>query len=525
MWLDTIIDALNFVFDPLGGAALVALFYWFRFHTSKGTRSYTTKPLFLFGVLAFMIPFVALYMMLQGGLHPLASIWVLILVWLIPVIPAAWRNFCQRLADIPTGALALRAELAAAPFQVPPGDEPVLQRRLARIGYRVDDFRAVQSTAIQSRFMKISAIMFHLERWAADREGFMDRNSEQYAELLAVFDVLCFRTVRVLKSCAEIYGAIMEDSQVEPDDWQALDSLSTRHSAVSQLQLAAQTAAGCMLEDLRKDMDSLLNNLMLFAVRAALAGEWRLARSKQRLGAIGFTLEPPPPGIMIFVAAVTGFTFVWCLLWLFVSGTMIEMPGDRSAGMMRTLLLTPLYFIANFSLVYYFKRQFAFANENIFGRLPLGFILSVGIAGALLTLPVQIWFDLSQFPGRSGVVLHDLPILIFPWGIGTMAALLVQDSTWDRRSQTTRQMRDGLVFGGGMTVMLWLLLAIHQAIDIPVMEISDEVSGWWFVAKFVLPTFAFGFIIGYAMIGRLREAAARCPAKRPVLASAALASA
>ena len=527
MSLDKLVELLKFTFDLLAGPALVALFYWFRFHTSKGTRSYTTKPLFAFGVVAFMIPFVLIYKGLSYALPPLASIWLLILAWLVPILPAAWRNFCQGLAGIPAGALALRDELAASPFQVSRSDEPVLQRRFARIGYRVDDFRAVQSTAIQSRFMKISAIMVHLERWAADRESFMERNAERYAELLAVFDVLCFRTVRVLKNSRDIYGAIMEESQVEPDDWQALDSLSTRHSAVSQLQLAAQTAAGAMLEDLRKDMDSLLNNLMLFAVRAALAGEWSLDRSKRRLGDIGFTLEPVSPGIMKFVAKVTAFTFVWCLLWLLASGKIIEMPGDQSAGAMRTLILTPLYFIVNFSLVYYFKRQFAFANESIFGRLPVGFILSVGILGALLTLPVQMWFDHAQFSQGPypDVVLHELPVLIFPWGIGAMAALLVQDSTWDRRSRKTRQLRDGLVFGGGMTMMLFVLLAIHQVAPIPVMGIADHLSGSMFLLFFVLPTFLFGFIIGYGMIGRLREAAARCPVRSAPLVSPGFAGA
>src|SRR5947209_5586663 len=176
--------------------------------------------------------------------------------------------------------------------------------------------------------------MLHLEGWAGSGESFMERNSDVYAELLAVYDALCFRTVRVLKSSAEIYGAIMEDSQVEPDDWQALDQLSTRHSVVSQLQLAAQTAAGCMLEDVRKDMDSLLNNLLLFAARAALAGEWSLGRSKRRLGAIGFTLEPSSPGIVKFVATVAAFTFVWCLLWLLGSGKVIQVPGDQAAGVL-----------------------------------------------------------------------------------------------------------------------------------------------------------------------------------------------
>jgi hypothetical protein len=524
--LANVVEPLNAIFESFGGPLLVALFYWFRFHTLKGTRSFTTRPLFAFGVAVFIAPFLVVYAILPDTLSPLASIWLVMFVWLIPVLPPAWRRFCQELAGIPVGALALRDTLAAAPFQVNPDDMPSLQRKLSRIGYQIDDFRAVQSTAIQSRFLKISALMLHLERCAAGHEAFMERNAELYAELLSVYDLLCFRTVRVLKSCAEIYGAIMEDSQVEPDDWQALDQLSTRRSPVSQLQLAAQTAAGCMLEDLRKDMDSLLNNLLLFSVRASMAGELTLARSKRRLGAIGFTLDPSSPGILKFVANVAAFTFAWSLSWLLLSGKLIHMPGDQSVGVLRTLLVTPLYFIVNFWLVYYFKRQYALANETIFGRLPVGFILTIGLCSALVFFPVQATFDFYQFPDRPylDVVLRELPLLIFPWGIGAMTALLVQDSTWSRRTRRTRKFRDGLVFGGGMTVMLFMLLAIHRMISIPVMKIVDHISGWTFVLSFVLPTFVFGFIIGYAMVGRLREAAARYTVGSPI-GTASLASA
>lgn len=528
MTLDNVVDALNASFESFGGPLLVVLFYWFRFHTLKGTRSFTTKPLFVFGVAVFITPFLIVYAILPDKLSPLAAIWLLMFIWLVPVVPKAWRKFSQELAGIPVSAFALRDALAASLFQVNPDDMPSLQRKLSRIGYQIDDFRAVQSTAIQSRFLKISALMLHLERWAAGHEAFVERNSDLYAELLAVYDSLCFRTVRVLKSSAEIYGAIMEDSQVEPDDWQALDQLSTRHSAVSQLQLAAQTAAGCMLEDLRKDMDSLLNNLLLFAARAAFAGEWSLARSKRRLGAIGFTLEPSPPGIAKFVAVVAGFAFVWSLAWLIGSGKVVHMPGDQYVGMLRTLLVTPLYLIVNFWLVYYFKRHYAFANESIFGRLPVGFILTIGLWSALIFFfPVQAAFDFYQFPQKPflDVVLHELPLLIFPWGIAAMAALLVQDSTWGRRSRKTRRMRDGLVFGGGMTVMLWVLLAIHKVIPMPVMAVVDQVSGWAFFWSFVLPTFAFGFIIGYGLIAWLREAASRVPVRKPALVTASLASA
>ena len=38
----TFFAGLNDVCEYLGAPFIVALFYWFRFHTRKGTRSYTT---------------------------------------------------------------------------------------------------------------------------------------------------------------------------------------------------------------------------------------------------------------------------------------------------------------------------------------------------------------------------------------------------------------------------------------------------------------------------------------------------
>ncbi|WP_271614884.1 hypothetical protein [Bradyrhizobium sp. CCBAU 51627] len=353
----------------------------------------------------------------------------------------------------------------------------------------------------------------------------MKRNSDIYAELLTAYDAVCFRTVRVLRSSAEIYGAIMEDNEIEPDNWEALDSLSTRRSTVSQLQLAGQTAAGCMLEDLRKDMDSLLNNLLLFVVRAALAGEWTLARSKRRLGSIGFTLEPSSPGFPTFVAGVAAFAFCWALAWLVYSGQFIQEPGDPSIASLRAVIMTTLYPLVNFPLVYHFKQRYAFANENIFGRLPMQFILSIGLVGTVVIfLPVQVLFDLYQFPGEpsSRVVLYDLPLLIFPWGFGTMTALLVQDSTWGRRSRQTRQMRDGLVFGGGMLAMLAISMAIYQVVPMPAMRLVDGMTASRFFANLAVPSFLFGFIIGHLMIGWLREAAARYPVWKQDLATPSL---
>jgi hypothetical protein len=506
--LETLLEGLNDLGTHLGGPLIVVLFYWFRFRTLKGTRSYTTRALFYFGVTIFIIPFVVIYLLLPAKLSPLAAMWLAIFVWLVPVIPLAWRNFCQGIAGIPTCAFDLRDELAGSPFELRAEDCDVIRRKFGRIGYQIDDFVAVQSTAIQSRLLKVAAIMHHLEQWCANGETFIERNSEHYAELLRVFDLVSFKAVRTLKSSAAVYGAIMHEGKVEPDDWHALDSLAAQDSPSNQLQLAAQNAAGGMLEDLRKDLDFMLDNLLLFIARAALAGEGDFAGRKRRLEAIGFTMKAPPPGIMWTVATAVAVTVGWSLLWLIALNRDIDIPGDKFYGIMRTFAVTPAEFIVSFWLVHYLKRQYAFANEGIFGQPPVGFILSAGLLGALPILPLQVYFDYNQFPDRNfwQVVLGDLPVLLFPWSIGTMTALLVQDSMWSGyKSRQMKRVLDGLVFGAGMVVAVLLISAIHRLSDIPVMELLNRTSIVVMVLGVFVCTFAFGFVIGYLVIARIRE--------------------
>lgn len=519
------VKGLDAICNDLGGPLIVALFYWFRFHTLKGTRSYTTKFLFAFGVITFITPFLVIYAMLPQKMSPLAGIWLLIFIWLVPVVPTAWRSFCHGLAGIPFRALDLRNVLASSSFELRPDDIPALRRKLGRIGYQTDDFRAVQSTAIQSRFLKISAIVLHLEQWSARGEGFIDRNSEQYADLLCVFDALSFRTVRVLKNSAEIYGAMIEESKVEPDDWHALDSLATRSTPISQLQLAARTAAGSMLEDLRKDMDSLLNNLLLFVARATLSGEWNFAGRKRRLEAMGFAINSPPPDIMRTVAIATAVTVGWSLVWLLAFSKSFHIEQHAT---MRTVVVSPMYFVVNFWLVNYFRQHYAFANEDLFGRMPGGFVVSVGLCSAVLIFPVQAYFDFIQFPDRPfpQVLLHDLPLLILPWGIGAMTALLIQDSVWDGfKSDRAKRVMDGALFATGLTLLVLLLLAVHKILHVPAMETVDHASARAFVAGVLVSTFAFGFVIGYLVMARLREISSRYPADNKLISRPALASA
>jgi uncharacterized protein YjeT (DUF2065 family) len=519
----TLVTGLTDVADSCGGLLLVALFFWFRFHSLKGTRSYTTRASYYFGMAVFLLPFILAYGALTiNDLSSLAAIWVLIVVWgLTPVLPGMWRKLCHDLAQIPTYAHRLRDMLAVAPFEVPPADMTIIRRQLGRFGYQVDDFSAVQRTAIQSRFLKIAALMHALEQWSAKREAFMKRNAEVYVDLLGVFDLLCLKVNRTLRNTAAIYGAIMEESKVQPDDWHALDTLAAQGDSANRLQSAAQATAGCMLEDLRKDMDFLLDKLLLFVARATLAGERNFVRRRRRLEAIGFTIPPKASTITSTIFKAVAITFFFTLIWFLFSGDRIVASGDQQDKVViQTLTLPPLILVVNFLVVYHFKRYYAFASEGLFGGYPIRFILSIGFLTALGTLPFRVLFDkfLYSGPVLASALIGEVPLSIYSWAIGAIIALLVQDSMWRRfKSERLQQLMDGIAFGASMALAVAALLMIDQFGSIPQMHNWSltfiESLGW---------TFTFGIVIGYLVIARLRQASSLFHARSRAAPSGAL---
>jgi hypothetical protein len=103
-----------------------------------------------------------------------------------------------------------------------------------------------------------------------------------------------------------------------------------------------------------------------------------------------------------------------------------------------------------------------------------------------------------------------------------MTALLVQDSMWSSfKSRQTQRVMDGVTLGAGMMVTVLLISAIHRYFDIPVMEALDEASTAVVVIGVFVVTFAFGFVIGYLVIARIRESASPHYAdKEPMLGEA-----
>ncbi len=531
------VAALNGFCEYLGAPFLVALFYWFRFHTRKGTRSYTTLFLYCIGVIAFVLPFLLTYFFIYylvgeptgfgAAAHPepaagehaknisaLSAMCLVMLAWLLPWAPERWRDFCQGMARIPFYARAMRDTLRNAAWELRPNDWQDVSRKLGRVGYRIDDLRAVQAAPIQSRFLKIATIMHHLELLKLEGNAFLDRNAEQYANLLAVYDLLSFKAIRALKNTSEIYGAIMEDSKVQPDDWRALDSFSARNDSSNRLQSIAQIAAGTVLEDLRKDMDLFLDDLLLLTVRSVLATEWNFAGCKRRLGMVGFTVPEPSYAAVWMTLAALGISVATIVVWLITIHNPSDLiAGNKAAGLTRTFVVSPANIIVSILMVYHMKRNYAFANEGVFGGLPWKFIFTIGLAIALLILPLQVVFDHYQFRMGQPVGTEDvynsirgLPVLIYMWATGSIVALLAQDSIWNRpESERAKRVRDGLAFGAAWTFAVALLFAINHISPIPVMEkMANEASN---MIVGLVATFLAGFVFGYCMMSFVREAA------------------
>lgn len=516
--------------DAIGGGFLIAMFYWFRFHSLKGTRSYTRAALYYSGLVCFIFPFVTLYVFVAILVSPIKAVWILVALWLLPWVPAAWRRSCHALAEIPIYAHRLKEILVAAPFELRDEDAPIVQRKLARFGFLADDFRAVHATVIQARFLKMITLMHHLEKWEKDYSTFMQRNSEIYHPLLVGCDLLSFKIVRAVKSMAKVNSTIIHEgaqSGWQSDDWHMLNTLATsRDEPLYRLQSVTQATMGTVIEDLRKDIDFFLDTLSLFIVRGVLSNEWNFSRRRQKLEVMGFKIVQPPPSIVPSVLSAAVILVLCSIGWFSVIG--ISTTGSPAISLLKVITTSVLTLLISFSLVYRLKRKYAFANAGIFGGMPIMFILTVGLIPALLEIPVRAVFEYFQYgnwnqhqESHSAVLLFSLTSLIWsmgPWVTGAMTAILAQDSIWNGIS-SGRQARilDGLVFGAGWAACAFLMWAANRSWGLHVDEFNFAIQIG------VLFSFGVGFLIGFLVLAEIRDASSlREPISREAMTDALL---
>jgi hypothetical protein len=506
-------------FDLIGGFFLVSLFFRFRFHSLKGTRSYTRGASYYLGLLCFIAPFCTFYILLTEFVSTIEAIWLVICVWLVPWIPKSWRYLCHRIAQIPDYAYRVKEALLVAPFDIQTNDKDLVDRELARYGFSTNDLRAVHATVIQARLLRIATVMHHLGVWERQYHWFMERNSELYHSLLQSFDLLSFKIIRALKSMSRIDRAIITERgrSAQSDDWTTLETLSTsgKGEPIDRLQIAAQAAMGTVIEDLRKDIDLLLDRICLFVARGVLSNEWSFSQRRKKLESMGFKITEPPPSVVPSVLIVVVILAACSVAWFSIIG--ITTGGNERVAEFKILVIQTLNIVTNFSIVYYLKQRYAFANEGVFGGLPVTFILTVGFIAAIVLLPVRAIFEYYEYWDKHHgsmsefleIFQHSLMSSLFPWATGATTALLVQDSMWATiSSQRYRQILDGSVFGIVWTAALCIIWAANRS-GFPVNGMDKLPFGT------ALPTtFGLGFLVGYLSIWRMREASSL---QRPII--------
>ena len=505
--------------DFVGGFLLVSVFFSFRFHSLKGTRSYTRGASYYMGLLCFIAPFGTFYMLLTEFVSPIEAIWLVICTWLVPWIPKSWRHLCHRMAQIPDYAYRLKEVLLVASFDIQAKDIDLVDRELARYGFSTNDLRAVHATVIQARFLRIATVMHHLEEWERQYHLFMERNSEIYHSLLQSFDLLSFKIIRALKSGSRIDRAIITERgrSAQSDDWTTLETLSTsaKVEPVDSLQTAVQAAMGTVIEDLRKDIDLLLDHIFLFVARGVLSNEWSSSQRRKKLESMGFKITQPPPSVVPSVLIVVVILAACSLAWFSIIG--IATGGNEKVAEFKILVIQTLNIVTNFSIVYYLKQRYAFANEEVFGGLPVTFILTVGFIAAIVLLPARAIFEYYEYWDKHHgsmsdflqIFQHSLTFSLFPWATGATTALLMQDLMWATiSSQRHRRILDGLVFGIVWTAALCMIWAANRS-GFPVNGMDNVPFG------IALPTtFGLGVFVGYLAISRMREASSL---QRPII--------
>jgi hypothetical protein len=409
-------------------------------------------------------------------------------------------------ARIPDCAYELRALLVTVPFEMSQEDEVVVQRKLANRGYSIDDLRSAHATIIQSRLLKATTIVHHLEMWENKYKRFISRNYEQYKRILQAFDIISFKTARNLKQGNRVTAALgfsdVGSSAVK--DWQTLDSSFQSKKSPSEHDLSSvlRGTAANILEDLRKELDFFIENALMFVSRAVLSSEVDFSNRRRVLRRMGFAIQDRPTSIVPALLFIMVIISISSWLWILTFG--IATTGDIEIGKAKVLVLGGTNVLLNAILVQYSKNNFAFANQGMSGDRPWAFILTVGLVSAFFVAIVRAGFEYFQFGGEASgwslieKMYHSIPWSLNIWATGTAMALLSVDSFWDKiKSAWYRRALDGGVFGLFWVSVLLIVAALNSYF---------KVEGFPPVPLYtVIPiTFGFGFVIGFSIIENMR---------------------
>jgi len=448
---------------PIGVVIVIALARP-RFDQPFSIRSYTTAAWYYFALILYMatrlFAYYLLVLVLAWWLSPvLVALGLMLVVLRIP--PFSWddawlRRSLRALTGSPTKALRFAETLTQAELTVSKEIEAEVKSVLYRRGYDADEEWLPAAEPMRKLWFKAAVLFHEVRSWEDDRRyrGFVEGSKREFDVLRERFDQLSLKVVRVLGSIERL-GDLACQLQPERDD---------ARSAVPRTEETVMTIVGGLLENLREDIAFFLDNLCLYVARGVLAGASTARGRRQRLTELGLAVDPRLGSIPL----VLGSAFV---LYVVILGTFWLPPFSGSSadfgsrGKVLLILMIATIQVAALATAIIAKGRFGFANEDIRGRTPFGFVIGTGATTMILGAPIQFFFgwlmkkgDLAETFGYFG---NSWPWLFTAFAVGSISAWLVQDGRWSYvRWRPVQLLLDGIAMVAGMAVATFAALQL-----------------------------------------------------------------
>jgi hypothetical protein len=484
-----------------------------RFNTPRPVRTYTTAMRYFWGSAAYVVTGAALYVLSYSllvravDLRETAALGALVFTGLAVRLPGAsrverwFRQKLQRLIGYPSEAHRLASALSVAPFVPAPAVRDEVRFVLQGRGYDLDNGWLPVAEPIRELWFRAAALFQQVLRWERDPRfgSFALTAHDEFDVLRQRFDQLSLKVVRVLQTIEQI-GGLWIRADAKPGPAEGTPKPDQPEEAQQRFKNELRAIVSRLLADLREDVAFFYQNLCLFVARGIFTEcVWALGRQRA-LARLGFNLPPCERAkMMLVLAAVFGFYFVAFLLALTgsIGGLREELPRITLIALVQALAV---------GVAVVPKQLFGFANENLRGRTPWGFVLGAGVGAVLVALPVQIAFAALWLNGGdwTDVFKRSIPWLAMPFAVASSLAFLIQDGRWARLdSSTGRRLADVLVLVCTFGLALCAARGMQYLLADRVWELEIAVRDAWLIAVIAVG-------IGYMIPSTFRHPWARC---------------
>jgi hypothetical protein len=467
------------------GLLLICIYSLDRFNTPTSNRASTTAVRYYAAASAYVLIYLFAYFILLyypylvdlflkifvndkvlpaewAKTAPSTVIIAIILSVLIPKMPilakadARLRNFLQSLAAIPYEALRLSKEIHDTPFSVPKNMQKKVEDDLKGRGFKEEDIVSDEGAASKHLWVKITALIFHLESWKKDTRfsAFAYERQDQFGRLQSRYKRLCGMAI----NCFSLLNQIMPGDTEDPMN-QAVTKFST---------------------NFMDEADSLFDEICNYVSQGVLKCKLTHGARCREIEDMGFA---PTPDKTLHALSINHVLILSGILLIFLMLNFIVFfpawEGHEKTLLMITMIGS-IYSIAVICAIYP-REWWAFFRQKPGKPMPVvGYLIS-GIAAVAISIPVSLLFKTLIFfmetPGPSNPfqkAWNHFAESSYPWMLMAFATVLIIGILVD--SKQLRQLSEnwrrwveaGLQSIGSMAAALlvhWLLADIGPNAD------------------------------------------------------------